>query len=478
MKRRMILCVTLALAVSLAVMMSAAAKPEGPKRGPGKGPKGDRAVLETYAADTWRSFETMSGGNLLPADNSCEVDGEWTNSEYTSPTNIGTYMWSAIAAERMGIISRKESDERLEETLAAVSELDRAHGFFFNWYDPETGEALDTWPVDGNEVRPFLSSVDNGWLAAALIMTANARPHLKGDANAILEGMDFGFFYTPYNPGNPYDEPGQLRGGYWTDTDEYTGHHYGLLNTEPRIASYIGIAMGDIPEEHYYRMFRTLPAEFGQDQAPGGEAREYGGVEVFEGHYVYNDKKIVPSWGGSMFEALMPDLLVPEAKWGKKSWAVNHPLYVEAHIEHGKADNPEGLWGFSPSNIPEGGYREYGVDEIGTNTDGYFSDNVVTPHASFLALPYARRAAMENLNALDEGFGAYGEHGFYDSVNVANGEVSDCVLALDQGMIMAALANELRGDVMQNLFTRGDVQREIRPLITPEEFTAGRTGDE
>ena len=46
---------------------------------------------------------------------------------------------------------------------------------------------------------------------------------------------------------------------------------------------------------------------------------------------------VVPSWGGDMFEALMPDLFVPESAWGPRSWRVNHPLTVRAQIEHGLA---------------------------------------------------------------------------------------------------------------------------------------------
>jgi hypothetical protein len=71
-----------------------------------------------------------------------------------------------------------------------------------------------------------------------------------------------------------------------------------------------------------------------------------------------------------MFEAL----LVPEEQWGPRSWGVNHPLYVRAQIEHGLREANYGYWGFSPSNNPDGGYREYGVDAIGMEPNGYTSD--------------------------------------------------------------------------------------------------------
>ena len=71
-----------------------------------------------------------------------------------------------------------------------------------------------------------------------------------------------------------------------------------------------------------------------------------------------------------MFEALMVPLFVPEEEWGTKSWAINHPTYVQAQIEHGMNEAKYGYWGFSPSNNPAGGYREYGVDQIGMEPDG------------------------------------------------------------------------------------------------------------
>ena len=91
----------------------------------------------------------------------------------------------------------------------------------------------------------------------------------------------------------------------------------------------------------------------------------YDGIPVFEGALPYRDMNVVPTWGGSMFEALMVPLFVPEEKWGPQSWGVNHPLYVRGQIEHGMDEAGYGYWGFSPSNNPYGGYREYGVDQLG-----------------------------------------------------------------------------------------------------------------
>lgn len=148
--------------------------------------------------------------------------------------------------------------------------------------------------------------------------------------------------------------------------------------------------------------------------------------------------------------------------------------------------------GLLPSNIPEGGYQEYGVDAIGMQVDGYasntdrtytkdgeplppasaFTNGVVTPHASFLALPYAPAEAIANLRALDRDFGAYhAGYGFRDSVNVGTGRVSDYLLALDQGMIAAALAQAIRPGLLQRPFRTGGFRSKVRPLLAKERFS-------
>jgi hypothetical protein len=470
----------------------------------------DRDTLESYARDTWHSFVLLTNEETgLPSDN---VSATGVRAKYTSPTNIGTYIWSTIAARDLGIIKPVEARTRIGRTLDTLARMEHHtwSGQYYNWYDPDTGDKLEVWPTDGSTVYPFLSSVDNGWLASALMIVEQAVPSLRDEAHAIVRELDFGFYYDP--------AAGLLRGGFWDEppagqctapgnyrnrgpTVYYTCHHYGSLNTEPRIASYIGIARGQVPPTHYYKMWRTFPDTCDwswQEMRPEGVTRSYLGVDVYEGHYTYRGMDIVPSWGGSMFEALMVPLLVPEEQWAPRSWGVNHPLYVRAQIEHGLDEAGYGYWGFSPSNNPDGGYREYGVDPIGLNPDGYTSDQerttvdygfapcrpgtpdpatygrgVVTPHASFLALDYDRRAALDNLAGLRRNHDAYGTGGFYDAVDVRTGAVSRYYLALDQGMVMAAIVNELRHDRLQKYFTHGAVERVVRPVIAPEEFTAG-----
>jgi len=477
------------------------------------------STLMTYARDTWASMDAMVYPETgLPDDNiTGDLDPNGRGG-YTSPTNIGAYMWSTIVARDLGFISRAEARERLSVTLDTLDRLDRHEysGMFYNWYDPEMLEVLRSWPDSGDPIYPFLSSVDNGWLAGALMVVERAEPSLRDEARALRTSMDFGFYYDKNAKGEGFPA-GLIRGGFWDEeppgcsvVDNYRGrgpdvwytcHHYGSFNSETRFPSYVGIATGQIPREHYFGPWRTFPPSCDwswTEQVPVGKWRKYLGVDVFEGAYVYRGMRIVPSWGGDMFEAMMPGLFVPEADWGKKSWAINHPLYVRGQIEHGLEEAKYGYWGFSPASSPAGGYREYGVDQMGMDGPGYtsdqertsvtpayldcrpaepepesYGDGVVTPHAVFLALEYAPQESLANLAKLRANFDAYGPGGFYDSIAVRSGTVAKRYLALDQGMTMAALGNVLGHDMLRRYFVSHEVEKRLKPLMRMERFSAG-----
>ncbi|QNE75159.1 hypothetical protein F0344_11555 [Streptomyces finlayi] len=475
-----------AAALSLGVVSAPAARAAHPLHA------FDTPQLLHWFRDTYRSIEAMTTEFGLATDK-IDVSGPGApvQSRQTSPTNIGCGLWSTVAAAGLGVISESAMRRQLTRTVAAVEKLERHHGFWLNWYDAHDGSVLTEWPGTGDPVRPFLSSVDNAWLVTGLRIAADAEPSLRPRIQRILAAADWSYYYTPYDPTDPVAGPGQLRGGFWPDTEQPTGHHYGALNTEPRMASYLGIADGSLPSDHYWHLLRTLLPEHGQEQSPQGSYATMDGVRVWQGHYTHRGRKIVPTWGGSMFEALMVPLFVPEAEWSPRSWGRTHQRYVRGQIEHGMAEAGYGYWGFSPADIPEGGYQEYGVDALGMQVDGYasntdrthttdgaplpppsaFTNGVVTPHASFLALPYAPREAVANLRALDRDFGAYHEGlGFRDSVNVGTGRVSDFMLALDQGMIMAALAQAIRPGLLQRPFRTGGFHARVRPLLAKERF--------
>ena len=463
--------------------------------------------LRQYAKDTWRSMTAMTDpGTGLVADN---IEGDLSSpSTYTSPTNIGGYLWSAVVARDLGIISKGEARRRVSQTLDTLAGLRHhtASGMFYNWYDPRDASVVTVWPEDGSAVTPFLSSVDNGWLAAALRVVEGAMPELRGKADRILAPMNFGFFFNPA-ASTPIGTRGLIRGGFWDtappgcsvpqDGVWFTCNHYDITVTEPRIATYLGIGAGQIPATAYFDTMRTLPDSCDyswQEMQPQGFTTTHLGRSVYEGSYRYRGITFVPSWGGDMFEALMPDLFVPEAKWGPNSWGRNHPATVAAQIEHGLNDAGYGYWGFSPASNPAGGYAAWGVDAMGMDTNGYpsdvqgstydagfgdcrpagatpdYGDGVVTPHAAFLALPYAKGPVVSNLARLKRDFDVYGPGGFYDAINVGTGVAARRYLSLDQAMIMGAIGNELSGDVLRRAFVTPAFERVVRPLLARETF--------
>lgn len=454
-----------------------------------------RGTLYRYAEDTWASFVAMTDQVTgLPAD-SLRFDG--VRSVQTSTTNIGAYMWSTLVAEKIGLIGHDETVARLGKTLASLETMERhaPSGQYYNWYDHRTGAKLTIWPDSGQPMTPILSSVDNGWLATGLHLVENSVPEVSARAGAIFDSMNFGFYYRP--------DVNRILFHYAPDTGA-APCCYDTIVSESRIASYIGIAKGEIPSREYFGSWRTFPETCDwswPETRPVGAYRTYYGERVYEGAYQYDGMRIVPGWGGSMFEALMPALFVPEDQWGTNSWAINHPLTVQAHIHHGLEEAQYGYWGFSPANKPEGGYREYGVDAIGMNPEGYASNNdntmvdhgfvgcgrdprpdpppsaytngVVTPHAAFLALRWEPGAVLDDLAKLEDDFAIYSDWGFRDSVNVDTGVVSASYLALDQGIIMAAIGNALANDTLRRTFATQEFKRALQPVISVEEFNAG-----
>ena len=200
----------------------------------------------------------MGEGGVLPVDGLFhQRDGTWKPSVMTSPPDIASYLWSVLAAERLKIIGSDEAKDRLERILQALARMERVHGFFYDDLDARKGKRLQEFPDDGKPIQPVASLVDNGWLAAALIMVRNSRPALRDRADALLKPMDFGFFYGPYDAADPKNHPGQFHVLSWLDVKSFGGF-IRMMNTEQRIASYIGIARGQIPPEHYYRLERTL----------------------------------------------------------------------------------------------------------------------------------------------------------------------------------------------------------------------------
>src|SRR6185503_10597771 len=139
----------------------------------------DRTVLRSTARRTWRFFEAFVGPDdtFLPPDNFQE-DPKPVLAHRTSPTNIGLYLLSVVAARDFGWLGILDTMDRLEATLATMRRLERFRGHFYNWYD-----TADLRPLEPR----YVSTVDSGNLAAHLLALGNA---CRGAAHDPLPHRD------------------------------------------------------------------------------------------------------------------------------------------------------------------------------------------------------------------------------------------------------------------------------------------------
>jgi cyclic beta-1,2-glucan synthetase len=128
-------------------------------------PQADITSLRSISRQTWRFFENFVSKTdcWLPPDNFQE-DPKPVVAHRTSPTNIGLYLLSTVAARDMGWLGTQDVVERLEPTFQTMSKLERFRGHFYNWYD-----TVNLRPLDPK----YVSSVDSGNIAGHLLALGN-----------------------------------------------------------------------------------------------------------------------------------------------------------------------------------------------------------------------------------------------------------------------------------------------------------------
>jgi hypothetical protein len=451
---------------------------------------------------------------------------------YTSASNIGVYLWAVVSAGDLRLVSRPQERDLVRQLLTEVGTLRRDHGFLYQWYDTSTGHVIrNPGDIDcTTETAPtfdncwFVSNVDNGWYASGLVVARAALPELRSLVDSLMAPMDFGLFYDGRaethcntNPDIAGNQPtGQMYGGYYAglppDQGDNWQHYYhnGAFYSDPRISAYLGMGLHQMPGNVWWRSWRTLPpkAPFADCQATdpdfswqgqwpvAGSWQVYRDPQsgqqfnVWEGHYTYpgSDFTFVPTWAGGMFEALMADQVVPETSWGRHSFGLADVRTAQLQIRYETEQLHQPVWGMSPSSTADdsGGYGGFGVEGLkfpyfGGGADASnpnltlsqcyacAGEDVVTPHASFLALDVVPQQAYANIVALRRLYpGVYGSGGFFDAVNPTTGAVGHRYLVLDQSMIMAALDNALAGRAMQGHFASDPVSWAARTYLSLE----------
>lgn len=422
-------------------------------------PDDGREFLLRVASDTWRgmmAFTDRESG--LPLDNvrfgKPGVDWEPAAiGDYTTPTNIGLFLIGLGGAVDLGLIERNQAEQKAATLLKTLQKLERHAGFFYNYYNTTSLQ----------NTGQFVSFVDSAWLTAGLIATRQAFPALEKACSQLIAQGDYGFFYNKSLQ--------QMSHGYFVDQKSFAKYHYGMLYSEARLGSLIAIGKGDVPPAHWYGMNRTLP--FSDDwqvmQPVGRHTRHYNGFTTQGGRYRWNEYEFVPSWGGSMFEALMPRLVLDEAQYAPNSLGRNSDIHTTIQRRYALEQLGYPVWGMSPSVTPASDYpyKEYGIRMLGVA--GY-ADGVVAPYAAALALLTEPKEATVNLQQLARRYPVYGAYGYYDAVNPLSTQVAYHYLALDQSMIFIALVNHLTGGSVQKRFSADPVMQQALPLIGQENF--------
>jgi cyclic beta-1,2-glucan synthetase len=407
----------------------------------------DRDFLLGVARKTWTYFDSYMGpdDHFLPVDNIQE--GPLVIAHRTSPTNIGMGLLSTLAAHDLGLIRTGELIERLDATLTTMEGLERIEGHLFNWYDTVSLAPL---------TPRYVSSVDSGNLAGALIAISEGLRQLgrgsppgaagpgepRGQlealaqrAEAFAEGTSFRFLYDPLRD--------LLAIGYRAADAEGPGRldpaHYDLLASEARLASFVGIAKGDLPEKHWFHLGRVV-------------TRVHGNPTLL-------------SWGATLFEYLMPLLLMRSYP----DTLLDESCRMAVRRQRDYARERGVPWGFSESAydlvdfLGNYQYKAFGVPGLGLRR-GLADELVVAPYATALAALVHPTGAAANLRHLARE-GLFGDHGFYEAVDYTprrpeepgadapehgrtRAKIVRAYFAHHQGMTLTAIAGALTGNRM------------------------------
>jgi cellobiose phosphorylase len=311
---------------------------------------------------------------------------------------------------------------RLRLALTDVARHIDAPRSLLERYAPNGDGASGTAVPDGGipSLRTLaVGNADARMLLAELELAANI-------ARETADAMDFTSLYV--------SDRGVFSIGFNTAEGGLDDSYYDMLASECRLTSFFAIAKGAVPQEHWFRLGRSIT------ETEGGRA--------------------LVSWSASMFEYLMPLLVM--RSWPGTLLDQTYKNVVRRQIHYGRQRSVP--WGVSESafNAKDGDltyqYQAFGVPGLGLKR-GLADDVVVAPYATVLALPVAPHEALGNLQRLTRE-GALGYYGYYEAIDYTPGRVPagreraivKAYMAHHQGMSMVALGNMLTNNRMQERF--------------------------
>ncbi|MEJ7645869.1 MAG: glucoamylase family protein [Chryseolinea sp.] len=321
-------------------------------------------------------------------------------------------------------------------TLAQLTSIDKTHS-----------PAVETYLASGD-----LTASEQEWLHDLMskLQQASMRARerlalLQSLADECTEFADMEYSFL-------YDKSQHLLAiGFNVDSHVRDASFYDLLASEARLSAFVAIAQGKLPQESWFALGRRLTTA---DNTP-----------------------VLLSWSGSMFEYLMPLLVMPT--YENTLLDETYKGTVKKQIEYGRQQNVP--WGISEScyNIVDSSltyqYRAFGVPGLGFKR-GLGLDLVIAPYATVLGLMVDPKASSENLERLRDA-GYEGKYGFYESIDftparLPRGQspvVIQTFMAHHQGMSLLSIAYLLLDKPMQKRF-EADVQFQTALLLLQEQI--------
>ncbi len=338
---------------------------------------------------------------------------------------------------------RRQDDEKLDELLNSMEAIP-------TWSEVAQLGSLVEWHVQNSDIVLASPTSTQFWYSRLLEISRDISAKGADFAHAcdilaqrclVFSDVEYDFLFD--------GERRLFSIGYNVSDHRRDSGYYDLLASEARLGSFVAIAQGHIPQEHWFSLGRLLTA--------------------------WKRESTLLSWSGSMFEYLMPMLVMPHFKDTLLDQTCR--TAVRRQIAYG---HEHGIpWGVSESGYNTTDvnlnyqYRAFGVPGLGFKR-GLAEDLVLAPYASAMAVMVDPKVATSNLQRMHtEGF--EGRYGFYEAIDytpsrLSTGQTHAVVrsyMAHHQGMSFLALANHLLGNKLQSRF-QSDPQFKATELLLHE----------
>lgn len=300
---------------------------------------------------------------------------------------------------------------------------------------------LEKTPADSIALREWIDRVVNAfekskWMAGEML--AESEKLLKSGRD-LSQSIDMHFLYNT--------DRRLFSIGYNVSEGRLDRAFYDLLASEARLGSFVAIARGDVPFEHWFAM-----------------SRPYGAI---------GRRRALLSWTGTMFEYLMP-LIFQHAdanslleKATREAVAIQIAYGVKHHVPWGISECAFGDLDIHKTHQ----YAAFGVPELGLKRD-IAKKIVVAPYATMLAVGLAPQKSVKNLKWLAE-LGLLTDYGYYEALDFSGqpsrkgerGVIVRAFMAHHQGMSFLALTNLLHGNSIQRYFQTDPRVRAALPIL-------------